>query len=73
MFIIHLLLFVLVLLFARMVFVWFSPHRTCLWCRGERRRCWRCKGSGETWRPGARLVRRAHVAAHNAWTEWRYR
>lgn len=25
------------------------------------------------WRLGARLVRRAHLAARNAWLEWRWR
>ena len=70
---IHALLIGLLLLAARAVYVWARPRRRCLWCRGERRRCWRCKGDGETWRLGARLIRRAHVAGHNAWTEWRYR
>ncbi len=26
-----------------------------------------------TWRLGARLVRKAHLAARDAWLEWRYR
>ena len=72
--ILHLLLFGLIAFIGRAVFVYVSPRRTCPWCAGERKRfrCLRCKGRGEVWRPGARLARRAHVAAVRAWRERRY-
>lgn len=69
------LLLVLILLVGRAGFVYFCPERTCRWCRGERKRrrgCWRCKGDGKTWRLGARLARKAHLAAVQAWQERKY-
>ena len=67
---IHLLLIALLALPARAGYVYLFPERTCRWCRGERRRrCWRCRGSGHTWRLGARLARRACLAALRAWQE----
>lgn len=73
---IHLLLAALAALGGRAVFVCIRPQRACRWCEGKRRRggrrCWRCKGDGHTWRLGARLARKTHLAARNAWLERRY-
>lgn len=69
---IHLLLLGLLALSGRAAYVYFCPERTCGWCRGEpgrRRGCWRCGGDGKTWRLGARLARKVHMAAVRAWQE----
>jgi hypothetical protein len=81
--VIHILFFALVVFLGRVGLLWLRPTRECLWCAGagrrrtlllrRSRRCWRCDGEGETWRYGAGLVRDVHIAARNAWLEWRYR
>lgn len=82
MFVIDLLFIGFVLLLGRIVLVWFAPERDCRWCDGKgrrlslilrrKKRCWRCKGDGHVWRLGARIVRKAHLAAVNAWRERKY-
>jgi len=69
--------FLLLLAAGRVVLVWFRPERACRWCGGGGgrgrlgRRCWRCKGGGRTWRWGARMLRKAHLAAVKTWQERR--
>jgi hypothetical protein len=82
MLVIHLMLIGLAAIVGRIALVWFRPERSCWWCGGKGRRktlllcrvrrCWRCHGSRYTGRLGARLVRKTHLAARNAWLEWRY-
>jgi len=82
MLVIYLMLTGLAVTAGRIVLVWFRPERSCSWCRGKGkrktlllrrvRRCRRCKGTRYTGRLGARLVRKTHLAARNAWLEWRY-
>jgi len=79
MFVLYLLLTGLAVIAGRIVLVWWRPERSCRWCKGKGRRktlllrrCRRCRGSRYTGRLGARLVRKTHLAARNAWLEWRY-
>jgi ribosomal protein L37AE/L43A len=63
---------VLVSLAGWAAFVHFSPEHVCPWCRGARKRrrgCWRCGGTGKTWRLGARLVHKVKLALLRAWDE----
>jgi hypothetical protein len=64
---------VLLAVLARAVFVFFSPYRTCRWCAGRRRgrRCWRCKGTKQVRRIGARHVRKVKMSLGQAWDERR--
>jgi hypothetical protein len=81
MFIIDLLLAGVVLLAGRIVLLYLRPERDCRWCGGKGRRltlilrrkraCWRCKDDGHVWRLGARTVRKGHLAAVDAWNQWR--
>jgi len=82
MFVIDLLFTGLVVLAARIAILWLRPERGCRWCDGNGRRltmilhrkrtCWRCKGDGHVWRLGARTVRKGHLAAVDAYREWRH-
>jgi len=58
---------------GRAVFVYFSPYRTCWWCRGPGRkgRCWRCKGTRLTRRLGARHVHKTRMSLRQGWEERR--
>lgn len=81
MFVIDLLLAGVVLVTGRIVLLYLWPERDCRWCDGKGRRlslflrrkkhCWRCKGDGHVWRLGAHIVRKGHLAAVDAWNEWR--
>lgn len=66
---------VLVLVIGRIVLLWVSPQRADRWCKGtgtwHGMRCWRCKGDGHTWRWGARLLRKAHLASVQVYRDWR--
>lgn len=60
---------------AWVVLVHFRPYRPCRWCSGlgrfHGRRCWRCKGSKQVGRLGARRVHRVKVVLTDQWHEWR--
>lgn len=58
---------------ARAVFVYVSPYRECRWCRSRPRgrRCWRCHGSNQVRRLGAKQVHRVRLALQQAWDERR--
>ncbi len=62
---------ILLAVLGRAVFVYFSPYRECRWCAGRRvgRRCWRCKGSRQTRRIGARHVHKVRLSLRQAWDE----
>ncbi len=66
-------LIVLLAVLGRAVFVYFSPYRACRWCEGRRRgrRCWRCKGTRQTRRLGARHVHKVRLSLLQAWDERR--
>lgn len=55
--------------------VHFKPYRPCRWCGGQRRhrgrRCWRCKGTKQVGRLGAKQVHRVKVVLIDQWHEWR--
>jgi hypothetical protein len=82
MFVIYLLFIAFLLIVGRVALVYLSPERDCRWCDGKgrrlslilhrKRKCWRCKGDGHVWRLGARTVRKARMAAVDAYREWRY-
>ena len=56
---------------ARAVFVYISPYRTCRWCENRRsgRRCWRCKGTRQVRRIGAKTVHKVRLSLLQAWEE----
>jgi hypothetical protein len=66
-------LIVLLAILARAVFVFFSPYRECRWCAGRRRgrRCWRCKGTKQVRRIGARHVHKVRMSLQQALEERR--
>ena len=70
-----LLFLILLLIVGRLALVYVRPERDCRWCGGDGKsrlfsgRCRRCRGDGRVWRFGARLVRKAHLAAVRAWQE----
>ena len=71
------LLMALAVLAGYGVFVFVKPARACRRCsgwgaRGRRRSaCGRCRGTGKTFRPGARLVHRGAALAMRYVREWR--
>jgi hypothetical protein len=66
-------LIVLLAVLGRAVFVFFSPYRTCRWCEGRRRgrRCWRCHGTKQVRRIGAKHVHKVRMSLLQAWEERR--
>jgi hypothetical protein len=62
---------VLLAILGRAVFVYCSPYRVCRWCRDRRpgRRCWRCKGTKQTRRIGAKTVHKMKLSVQQAWEE----
>jgi hypothetical protein len=62
---------ILLAVLGRGVFVYCSPYRECRWCAGRRRgrRCWRCKGSKQTRRIGAKTVHKVRLSLQQAWAE----
>lgn len=62
---------VMLAILARAVFVYFAPYRECRWCRSRPRgrRCWRCHGSRQTRRLGARMVHKVRLSLQQAWEE----
>lgn len=61
---------VLLAVLAWAVFVYFSPYRPCRWCQGRKRgRCWRCKGTRQVRRLGARHVHKVRLSVLQAIAE----
>lgn len=72
----HYVLIALVLIAARLAWVHTHEYRDCRWCRnerGQRRGCWRCKGTGMTRRWGAWCTHKLALAIRDVWAEWRER
>jgi hypothetical protein len=67
----HLILYLLLAVLARGLFVLVFPYRRCRWCarKPRGRSCWRCHGTRDVRRFGAGIAVKVRNAVKQAWAE----